>query len=92
MQGTKRKSSILSSILKILAIILLIIVVFVIMAYCFLRFSLGIDLIDIKRKLDLLRAPVSESAIITKPFNDQDAIEAFSKMFGTNTIYQEKQM
>lgn len=87
MGSTRKNGSIVGGIFKFLGIFLSVIVVLVIAAYCFLRFSLGIDIFDIKNKIDLLNQPVDESKIITETYSDEDAVNGFNVLFGTDSVY-----
>ena len=84
-----QSGSIIGGIFKFIGLLLLVIAILLTAGYCYLRFSMGIDVFDIKRKLDLLKAPVSESEIIVSPYTDEDAVEGLNLMFSTNTIYQD---
>jgi hypothetical protein len=87
MGSTRKNGSIVGGIFKFLGIFLAVIAVLVIAAYCFLRFSLGIDIFDIKNKIDLLNQPVDESKIITEAYSDEDAVNGFNVLFGTDSVY-----
>ncbi len=87
MGSTRKNGSIVGGIFKFLGIFLAVIAVLVIAAYCFLRFSLGIDIFDVKNKIDLLNQPVDESKIITETYSDEDAVNGFNVLFGTNSVY-----
>lgn len=81
-----KKKSLGGTILKIILGIIGVIVLIVIGGYLYLRFALGIDIFDIKNKLDLLKKPVSESTLITDPFNDVNGTDVLEDMFGVNDI------
>ena len=84
-----QSGSIIGGIFKFIGLMFLVVAILLTIAYCYLRFSMGIDIFDIKKKLDLLRAPVTESEVVTNPYEDQNAVDGFNIMFGTNTIYQD---
>ena len=88
-ESTKRQPSLLGGILKFFGFMILAGVIIVVGFYCYLRFALGIDLIDIKRKIDLLNVKVEETQIITNPYEDADAANAFVKIFGSEEIYKD---
>ena len=75
------------TVLKIVLGVIAVIAVVLIALYCYLRFALGIDIIDIKQKLDLLNQPVSESQLISNSFEEQDGVSTLNKLFGDNQIY-----
>lgn len=84
------KKSLLGTILKVVFGILGAIVVIAVGGYCYLKFALGIDIIDITKKLNLISNPVSESEIISNPFEKEDGVEVLSTMFGTNNIVSQE--
>ncbi|MBQ9793127.1 MAG: hypothetical protein IJW32_05285 [Clostridia bacterium] len=88
MESTRKQGSILGGIFKFLGVLLAVIAVIVVAVYCFLRFSLGIDIFDIKNKLDLLNQSVDESKVITEVYDDEDAAQGFNILFGTNSVYE----
>ena len=91
MTKPKKQTNIFLTFLKILGIILGIIAFIVISLYCYLKFALGIDLIDIKRKLDLINKDVSESYIITNPYSSEDISGSLIGIFGDDTIYNSQE-
>lgn len=88
MESTRKQSGVVSGIFKFLGVLLAVIAILVIAVYCFLKFSLGIDIFDIKNKLDLLNQSVDESKIITEVYDDEDAVQGFNILFGTNSVYE----
>ena len=87
--SSQKRQSLIGGIFKIIGTIVGCILLLVVAAYCYLRFALGIDVFDIKKKIDLLNAKPNESTIITRPYDNQDAVDGFAVMFGTNDIYTE---
>ena len=88
MASARKQTGIIGGIFKFLGVLLAVIAVMVVAVYCFLRFSLGIDIFDIKNKLDLLNQSVDESKVITEVYDDEDAAQGFSILFGTNSVYE----
>ena len=88
MASARKQTGIIGGIFKFLGVLLAVIAVMVVAVYCFLRFSLGIDIFDIKNKLDLLNKSVDESKVITEVYDDEDAAQGFSILFGTNSVYE----
>lgn len=87
--SSQKRQSLIGGIFKIIGTIVGCILLLVVAAYCYLRFALGIDVFDIKKKIDLLNAKPNESTIVTRPYDNQDAVDGFAVMFGTNDIYTE---
>ena len=87
----KKKKTVLGTILKILAIVLAVIVFIVGSIYCYLRFALGIDIFDIKNKLDLLNKDVNESTLIKNSYLEEDISNGLNLLFGENTIYSKEE-
>lgn len=87
----KKKKTVLGTILKILAIVLAVIVFIVGSIYCYLRFALGIDIFDIKNKLDLLNKDVNESTLIKNSYLEEDISNGLNSVFGENTIYSKEE-
>lgn len=85
----KRQPSIVGGIFKFFGFVLLAIAVIVVGFYCYLKFALGIDLIDIKKKLDLINLKTEESQIVTNPYQESDAAEAFTLIFNNEDIYKD---
>ena len=83
----KKKRSLLGTIFKILAIILAVIVFIVGSIYCYLRFALGIDIIDIKNKIDLINKDVSETTLVKNPYLEEDIPNGLNSIFGENSVY-----
>ena len=88
-ERTKRQPSIVGGILKFLGFMILAGVLIVVGFYCYLRFALGIDLIDIKRKIDLINVKVEESQIVTNAYDDSDAADGFAIIFNNEDIYKD---
>lgn len=82
--GERKKRSFLGSFLKAILVIVIVIVTLIIGGYLILKYAVGIDIIDIKHKLNLLNANVNESEIISNPYSNADAFDAFNVMFGEN--------
>lgn len=83
----KRSASAVGGIFRFLGLLLLMVVIIFVVGYCYLRFSMGIDIFDIVKKLNLLKQGVSESQVITQPYDNQDAMDGLQALFGDNTIY-----
>lgn len=81
-----KQKSVWKTLLKVLLAIIGVVVLVVVGVYCYLRFALGIDIFDIKNKLDLLNKPVSESTLVTEPFNEVDGQTVLEKLYGANDI------
>ena len=81
-----KKKSILGAILKIVLGILGVVVLVAVGGYCYLKFAMGIDIIDITNKLGLLAQTPSESEMISTPYEKEDGVEVLSSMFGSNDI------
>ena len=81
-----KKKGILSAILKLILGLLGVVVLVVVGGYCYLKFALGIDVIDITKKLNLISSPVSESQIVSNSFEKEDGVDVLSNMFGSNDI------
>lgn len=81
-----KKKSVFGTILKIILGILGVVVLVVVGGYCYLKFALGIDVIDISKKINLISQPVAESEIISNSFEKDDGVDVLSSMFGTNEI------
>ena len=81
-----KKKGIFSAILKLILGLLGVIVLVVVGGYCYLKFALGIDVIDITKKLNLISSPVSESQIVSNSFEKEDGVDILSNMFGSNDI------
>lgn len=86
-QKEHKQSSFLMVLLKIILGIIIVVVALVVGLYLYLRFALGFDVIDIRNKIRLLNRDVTESQIVTNPYNDEDAENGFSIIFGSNNIY-----
>ena len=84
---SNKKRSLLGTIFKILAIILAVIVFIVGSIYCYLRFALGIDIIDIKNKIDLINKDVSETSLVKNPYLEEDIPNGLNSIFGENSVY-----
>lgn len=84
---SKKKRSLLGTIFKILAIILAVIVFIVGSIYCYLRFALGIDIIDIKNKIDLINKDVSETTLVKNPYLEEEIPNGLNSIFGENSVY-----
>ena len=67
-----KKKNVLVTILKVVLSIIGIIALLLVGAYCFLKFAMGIDIFEIKIKLDLLNQPVNEQTLITKPYDEEN--------------------
>lgn len=89
MSSSRKSGGIISGIFKFLGVFLAVIITALIGGYCFLRFSLGIDIFDIKNKLDLLNQSVDESKVITEVYSNEDAEQGFNILFGTDTVYKD---
>ena len=87
--SSQKEKSLVGGIFKIIGTIVGCILLLIVAAYCYLRFALGIDIFDIKKKIDLLNAKPNESTIVTRPYDNQDAVDGLAVMFGTNDIYTE---
>lgn len=85
--GEKKRRSFLGTLLKVILIIVLIVVTLIVGGYLVLRFALGIDVIDIKKKINLLNENVSETQLITNPYTDDNAVDGFNVIFGNGNIY-----
>ena len=81
-----KKKGLLSAILKIILALVGIVVLVVVGGYCYLKFALGIDVIDVSKKLKMLSQTPSESQIITNSFEKENGIDVLSTMFGENNI------
>lgn len=81
-----KKKGLLGAILKIVLGIIGVVVLVVVGGYCYLKFAMGIDIIDISNKLGLLSQTPSESEIISTPYEKEDGLDILSTMFGTNDI------
>ena len=82
-----RNRSFIGTLFKILLGITLSIVILILGIYLYLKYALGIDIIDIKRKLDLINKEFAESTIVTSHYTNEDAYDGFTIMFGENSIY-----
>lgn len=85
----KKKRSLLLSIVKIIGIMLAIVLVLAVSGYCYLKYILGFDVFDVVNKIKLLNQDVSESSLISNPYNNEDASNCLNAIFGENTIYAE---
>lgn len=83
----KRSPSAVGGIFRFLGLLLLMVVIIFVVGYCYLRFSMGIDVFDIVKKLNLLKQGVSESQVVTQPYNNDDITQGLEVLFGENTIY-----
>jgi len=83
----KRAPSAVGGIFKFLGLLLFMVVIIFVVGYCYLRFSMGIDVFDIVKKLNLLKQGVSESQVVTQPYDNQDSVDGLQVLFGSNTIY-----
>ncbi len=80
--------NIFATILKVILITVMVIVTIIIGFYLYLRFAVGIDVIDIRRKINAINVSVDETTLVTQPFTSEDAQKGFSIMFGEeNNIY-----
>lgn len=82
-----KKKNVLVTILKVVLSIIGIIALLLVGAYCFLKFAMGIDIFEIKNKLDLLNQPVNEQTLITKPYDEENGFNILEGLFGENDIY-----
>ncbi len=76
--------------LKILIVIISIIGVIALLlfgTYAYIKYSLKIDIFDIKNKLELLSQDYQVSAFITNPYNEENTANAFQKLFDKNNVY-----
>lgn len=87
MSVREKRRSFLGTFLKVILTIIIIFSTLIIGGYLVLKFGFGIDVIDIKHKINLLNSKVDESAIITNPYSDTDSFDGFTVIFGENNIY-----
>jgi len=88
MSETKnKKGSIAKKILLIFAIIILIIAVVIFGGYFYLKYTLKIDILEIKRAINLLNKPFNESIIVDNGFDDVGSSNAFFKLYQNELIY-----
>ncbi|MBQ3047424.1 MAG: hypothetical protein IJD48_00210 [Clostridia bacterium] len=79
-----KKKGVLSTILKIVFGILGVIVLIVVGGYCYFKYVLGFDIIDVTNKLKLVSQSPVESEIVTNPYQNKDVEDILNTMFGTN--------
>lgn len=91
MAKSKKQKNIFVTILKVLGIILAIIAFIVVSLFCYLKYALGIDVIDIKKKLELLNKEVSESYIITNPHSPNDVSDCLIGLFGDDSVFENQE-
>jgi len=87
MSNSSSGSRVVKGLFKFIGTIISIVILLAVGGYCYLRFAKGIDLIDIKKKMDLLNADYNESEIINNTYSNDDVVSGLQSMFGTNDIY-----
>lgn len=85
----KRKNPWLT-VLKVVLIIVGSLALIVVGAFCFFKYYLGIDLLQIKQSINLLNKPYSYESVVTDAYSDDDIVSGFYKMFGDNQIYTQQ--
>lgn len=76
--------------LKLIIVILSIVAVIALLlfgTYAYLKYTLKIDVFDIKNKLELLNQDYHSSSFITNPYDETDTANAFYKLFENENIY-----
>lgn len=83
----KKKKSIFIRIISTLLSIVLVVSILAVGGYFYLKNNLGIDIFDLKNKIELLNRPASESKIITNGYSNEDISSAFLEITGSSNIY-----
>jgi len=81
-----KKGGLLSTILKIVLGLVAFVLIVCVGGYCYLKYALGIDIIDITKKLNLISQTPAESQIVTNSFEKQEGEAVLTTMFGENDI------